>query len=92
MAARDFGLGNIVQLDDYPYVRMMQLLDRELTRAGAPATFFQEPNGLLQEPREWGTLARLLAEDFSNLGSAGFVAEQPVAYLLERIDRARLAV
>ena len=92
VAARDFGLGNIVQLDDYPYVRMMQLLDRELTRAGTLPTFFQEPNGLLQEPREWGTLARLLAEDFSNLGSAGFVAEQPVAHLLERIDRARLAV
>ena len=70
----------------------MQLLERELTRAGARPTFFQERDGLLQEPREWGTLARLLAEDFSDLGSAGSVAAQPVAHLLERIDRARLAV
>ena len=92
IAAQDFGLGPIVQLDDYPYVRMMQLLERELTSAGALPTFFQVRDGLLHEPRDWGTLARLLAEDHSNLGSVDSLAERPIVHLLERIDRARLAV
>lgn len=92
IAAAEFHLGPTVQLDDYPYVQLMQLINAEIQDKGGPPTFFETPNGLLNEPRDWGMLARLLAEDYSALGTSAGVPGHPTAHLLARFDRARLAV
>ena len=92
VAARDFHLGPIVQLDDYPYVKLMRLVAEEVTSAGGPQIFFESPTGLMREPRDWGMLAGLLAEDYAALGSRAEVPNHPTAHLLDRFDRARLAL
>ena len=92
VAARDFGLGPTVQLDDYPYVQLMQSIDREVRAAGGPPVFFSPIDGILLEPRDWATLARLLEEDYGHLGGPIPAPAAPVAHMLDRFDRARDAV
>jgi len=92
VAARDFHLGPTVQLDDYPYVKLMRLVAGEVAAAGGPRVFFDSPTGLMREPRDWGMLAGLLAEDYAALGSPASVPRHPTTHLLDRFDRARLAL
>jgi hypothetical protein len=92
VAARDFHLGPTVQLDDYPYVQLMLVLDHKIRELGGDPLFFQQPSDLLIEGRDWGMLARLLAEDYAALGSVKPVPDRPTLHLLDRFDRARRAV
>ena len=92
LAAADFRLGPTVHLDDYPYVHLMRRVAQEVRAAGADPVFFASDEDSMLEPRDWGTLARLLAQDYEALGKAGLVPERPAAHLLERCDRARVAV
>jgi hypothetical protein len=59
----DFGLGETVQLDDFPYVHLMRRIDDELTALGKERIFFQAPDRGFREGRDWGTLIELLNED-----------------------------
>lgn len=88
-AARDCHLGPTVQLDDYPYVQLMSILDQQLMNAGDRPVFFDGGRGRMLEPRDWGSLARLLAEDYAALGAGEIEHERPTAHLLDRFDRAR---
>ena len=89
VALRDFHLGPTVQLDDYPYVRLMGLLDEAIEAAGGSRVFFESRNGLMAEPRDWGTLAALLREDYATLGVPRPAPERPTEYLVQRFDDAR---
>jgi hypothetical protein len=88
----DFGLGPTVQLDDYPYVQLMQLLNRELVIAGGPPLFFNPSDGLLIEPRDWAALARMLSQDYAHPGAPPPEPSHPTADLLNRFDEARSAI
>jgi hypothetical protein len=91
-AADEFHLGPQVQLDDYPYVQLMRVVSAAVAGAGGPLVFFSTPNGRLSEPRDWGMLARLLAEDYGRLGTPQPPPDRPTRHLLSRFDRARQAV
>lgn len=86
-------LGDIVELDDYPYVHAMRRIDEELARLGRQAVFFQSLDSSFIDLRDWGTLAVLLNQDFSDL-VAGRRAEPSSAaeWLLDRFDEARRRV
>lgn len=91
VAERDFHLGPTVQLDDYPYVQLMRRIDDVLAGAGGDRVFYTSREGTFAEPREWGTLTRILAEDYARLGAISAPSD-PTAHLIERIDRARIEV
>ncbi|MBN1771029.1 MAG: hypothetical protein JXB32_07210 [Deltaproteobacteria bacterium] len=59
----DFGLGETVQLDDFPYVHLMRRVDDELAALGKERIFFQAPDRGFREGRDWGTLIELINED-----------------------------
>lgn len=91
-AARDFGLGPTVQLDDYPYVHLMRRINEEVLRLGGPPVFYASNEGPFLEGGDWATLIELVNEDYAALGIAPTVPAQPTACLLQRFDRARRAV
>ena len=88
-AARDFGLGPTVQLDDYPYVHLMRRINEEVLRLGGPPVFYASSQGPFLEGGDWATLIELVNEDYAALGTAPAVPAEPTAWLLERFDRAR---
>ena len=48
-----------------------------------------EVYGRFRDGRDWGTLARLLAEDYAALGSESRRPPKPLHHFLSRFDRAR---
>ncbi len=91
--ARDFHMGPTVQLDDFPYVHMMRLIDEALLAIDKPAIFFQSPDKPFTEPRDWGTLTKLINEDYADLvGKRITQPDSPADHLLDRIDAARRKV
>lgn len=92
VAARDFGLGPTVQLDDYPYVHLMRRINEEVVRLGESPVFYSSNEGPFLEGGDWATLIELVNEDYAALGSAPTVPNQPTAWLLDRFERARHAI
>ena len=92
VAARDFGLGPTVQLDDYPYVHLMHRITEEIRHLGESPVFFASDREPFLEPREWATLIQLVNEDYAALGTAPSVPAEPTAWMLDRFDRARQTV
>jgi hypothetical protein len=91
--ARDFHLGPTVQLDDFTYVNLMRQVDATLAQMGEPALFFQTPEAPFLEPRDFGTLTKLIAEDYADLKTRLVVRPASAAfYLLDRIDAARARI
>lgn len=92
-AAKDFGLGRSVQLDDYPYVHLMRRISEELRRLDEHPTFFESDATPFINPLDWGTLIHLVNDDYATL-RLGVDPEPPSAaqWLLQRIDRARACV
>ncbi len=87
-----YGIGRPVQLDDFPYVHFMHLVDEGLTAMGREPLFFAAPDQPFADPVEWGTLTHLLNEDFYDLTSGRPMAPLSGArYLFWRLDRARAA-
>jgi len=89
VAARDFGLGPTVQLDDYPYVHLMRRFSEELRALGEQPVFFASEREPFLEGRDWATLIELVNEDYAALGTAPSVPAAPTAWMLGRFDRAR---
>lgn len=92
MAARDFGLGPTVQLDDYPYVHLMRRINEEIIQLGESPVFYSSSEGPFLEGGDWATLIELVNEDYAALGNEPLVPTQPTAWLLERFERARHAI
>ncbi len=89
VAARDFGLGPTVQLDDYPYVHLMRRFSEELRGLGEQPVFFASEREPFLVGRDWATLIELVNEDYAALGTAPSVPDEPTAWMLGRFDRAR---
>jgi len=90
---QQFGIGETVQLDDYPYVHMMRRVSQELRALGEDPVFFDADNLPMKEPLDWGTLTELLNRDFRDLVT-GTRPEPHLAidWLLERFDDCRATV
>ena len=88
-----FHMGPTVQLDDYPYVHLMRRIDDALEASGRARAFFAAADRGFADTRDWGTLIELVNEDYARLCAGERpAADDPAAWLFERIDRAREAV
>ena len=89
---REYHLGETVQLDDFPYVHFLRVVDETLERLGHPRLFYQGADQPFVDGRDWGTLLELVTEDYRLLREGGRPPTDGVApWLFERIDRARTA-
>ncbi|MBI4702529.1 MAG: hypothetical protein HY744_15525 [Deltaproteobacteria bacterium] len=83
-------MGPTLQLDDYPYVHLMHRIDDELKKRGADYVFYAGPIRPFKDQLEWGTLAHLLNEDYTDLLSRRQIEPRSAAELLfDRMDAAR---
>jgi hypothetical protein len=85
-----YHLGPTAQLDDYPYVHLMRVIDDALAADGAKRLFFAAPDRGYADPVDWETLIALVNEDYADLAAGRRrEPESPARWLIERIDRAR---
>jgi len=85
-----FGIGQTVQLDDYPYVHMMRRTSEELAALGHEPVFFDSGDLPMKDPLDWGTLMELLNEDYHDLVNRNRPAPNcPTTWLMERYDACR---
>ncbi len=83
-------IGDMVQLDDFPYVHMMRRIDDELKDMGERTIFFESPDKPFLEGLSWGVLIEMMNEDYANLLVKKPLPKEGCAeYLLRRIDEGR---
>lgn len=88
-----FHMGPTLQLDDFPYVHFMRRVDEELNALGEEGVFFWSPERPFRDPVDWGTLLKLVNEDYDDLcASRPPRPASASAYYLDRLTRARAAV
>jgi hypothetical protein len=88
-----FGIGPIVQLDDFPYVHLMRRISDELTTRGYEGPYFLSSQLPFRDPRDWGTLIELLNEDDNDLQTGTRSRPASAAeWLFDRLNRARTLV
>ena len=86
---KEFHIGENLQLDDFPYVHFMRLIDNALERKGEPRIFYQSDEDPFFNDYDWGTLIQLLNEDYDRLMSREAINPESYAMeLFERMDRA----
>lgn len=89
----EFGIGETVQLDDYPYVHLMRRIDEELEAAGEKNIFFAAQDKPFLDPFNWGTLIELLNEDYDDLHQKKMASPKSAAtWLFDRITKAQKQV
>jgi len=91
--ARRYHLGPTAQLDDYPYVHLMRVIDDTLAASGQGRIYFAAPDRGFADPVEWETLIALINEDYEDMAAARRRApSDPASWMMARLDRAREAV
>ncbi|MDO4193923.1 MAG: hypothetical protein Q4D24_11510 [Erysipelotrichaceae bacterium] len=84
----DFHIGDNLQLDDFPYVFVMRLIDEELERLNHAPLFYPGQNPFL-DGRDWATLINLLNEDYYDMIHQTKIEKESYAdYMFKRIDAA----
>jgi len=90
---KHFGIGQTVQLDDFPYVHLMRRISDEMVARGHVGPYFRSAALPFREPLDWGTLIELINEDYEDLLSGRRPAPASAGgWLCERLDRARSLV
>ena len=85
----DFHIGANLQLDDFPYVHFMRLIDNALEDMGEKRLFYVSDDLPYFDDRDWGTLTHLLNEDYDNMKAKRRLNTESYAMeLFSRIDRA----
>ncbi len=85
----EFHIGENLQLDDFPYVHFMRLVDEELSKLGLDHMFYEGSTKPFVTDYDWGTLTELLNEDYTRLMNNEIVNTESYAMeLFERIERA----
>jgi len=88
-----FHIGDTVQLDDFPYVHFMRVVDEGLEALGQERHFYLGPHDRFKHLIDWGTLLHLVNEDYTWLRDTSIPSPEPTAAVLfERLDRARKSV
>jgi len=91
--ADHFHMGPTVQLDDYPYVHMMRVVDDAMAKLGEERIFFTAADGSFRNPLDWGTLIALINEDYDDIRKLSERnPEDPTGWFFSRIDAARRVV
>ena len=89
----NFGIGETVQIDDFPYVHIMRRVSDELSSRGIEPPFFPSPAMSFKDSRDWGMLIKLVNEDYSDLVNKNKPNPSSAAmWLFNRMDKARMQV
>jgi hypothetical protein len=89
----DFGLGRLVQIDDFPYVWVMRAVDAFRRSWGLPPAYFLGPDLPFRDAREWLALSLLLRWDFADIERGTLPRPWSAGtWLLDRIERARRTI
>ncbi|NQV13419.1 MAG: hypothetical protein HQ530_03895 [Parcubacteria group bacterium] len=88
-----FHMGSIsIQIDDFPYVNLMRLIDEALMEMELERVYFKAADQGFRHPHNWGTLINLINEDYADLlaGSDGRpkMPESAAEYMLNRLQKA----
>ena len=85
---REFHIGETLELDDFPYVHFMKLIDAALEKEDQDRIFYPGEEPFI-DSRDWGTLINLLNEDYYDLLNRNVISCDSVAeYFFTRIDKA----
>lgn len=88
-----FHVADTVQLDDFPYVHFMRCVDDALVELGQKRVFYKGAHSGFAHGLDWGTLLRLVNDDFAMMKTPGAQAPgRDADALFTRIDAARRAV
>lgn len=87
-----FHLGKDAQMDDFPYVHMMRVIDIELKKLGGEYLFYHSPDKNFKDPLTWGVLTHMLNQDYECLVLKKKPIDMTVEELYHRIDDARIAI
>ncbi len=84
-----FGIGETVQLDDFPYVHMMRRISEELIAKNKAGAYFPSRAFCFSDAKSWGTLMHLINEDYDDLVNQKKAAPKFAAqWLFDRLDNA----
>ena len=89
-SVEQYHLGKTVQLDDFPYVHFMRVIDEALEELGHERRFYPDSEQGFLDGRDWGTLLKLVSQDYALITDTS--ASAPTAdpkLLFQRIDQAR---
>lgn len=90
---KEFHIGENLQLDDFPYVHFMRLIDNGLEKRGEQRLFYVSNDDPFFSDYDWGTLILLLNEDYERMMNNEVIHPESYAMeLFERIDNASVAV
>jgi hypothetical protein len=86
----DLHLGELIELDDFPYVHVLRRIDQERAKRGAGPLFFEADDRPMLDRRDWGSLIALLNEDFEAVVDRRGPPEGAGGeWLLQRFEAAR---
>ena len=90
---KEFHIGENLQLDDFPYVHFMRLIDEGLEKREQPRLFYKSNDDPFFNEYDWGTLILLLNEDYERMMNNQVIHPESYAKeLFERLDRASVSV
>lgn len=84
-----FGMGETVQIDDFPYVHMMRRTSEEAATLGLDPPFFSSDQGTFLDSRDWATLVHLINEDYEFLTKPPPRTDAAGRWLTTRLTAAR---
>ena len=86
-----FGVGSLIQVDDFPYVHLMRRISEEAINLGVDPPFFAD-DGPFLDRRDWGTLTQLINQDYRSLHVPSDEVAHAGEWILSRIGEARRLV
>lgn len=90
---KEFHIGENLQLDDFPYVHFMRLIDENLEAMGKDRIFYVSNDDPFFNDYDWGTLILLLNEDYDRMMKREVIHPESYAKeLFDRLDRASISV
>jgi hypothetical protein len=85
-----FNIGEMVQIDDFPYVYMMRRISEELDKMNLDPIFYPSSALPFNDPKDWGSLIYLINEDYSDIIEQNYPSPISAAeWLFDRLDQAR---
>jgi len=89
--ARDFGIRDQVQFDDYPYVEFMRWVDEITTQhLHYGPLFYQGEETPFADQHDWGTLVELVNDDVLGESERPFAPTDVARWLFRRFDEAAI--
>lgn len=90
---REFNVGSMIQIDDFPYVFFMRRISEELEKREIDPIYYQSETLPLTDPNDWKMLVHLINEDYEDIINQNKVEVNSAAFwLFDRLDAASLKI